>query len=306
MPDLHGRPPKMRCAAGSACTRTDKQHLAMMCHPEDAEWDASIGRTFIVDDQLIMSRMQDLFNATHQEHPTGGHDHSRYFQVEKVIGVSNDGIKREYDEQLKEIQRKTNPTTPQGLGSVSSLARSFVQQRGAVKKEHVLTYVTDLELELEKSVNEALLFHGVSEADALPILQNRVRIPEQRSQRDEPYGAGIYFAESVTRADANAPPDDTGLCCMIVSKVVLGNVLTTDAKQPDAKALLRKVNAKDFHSVCGDRRSIASPNGGWREFVIYEEKQSRPLYLVKYRRTNNFPGLSASVFSTGSFLSQSQ
>merc|ERR1712129_502704 len=100
----------------------------------------------------------------------------------------------------------------------------------------------------------------------------------------EMYGPGCYFAESVSRADCNSRPRNDGLRAMIISRVVLGSIYSTTEKSPDAGTLREKATSGGHRSICGDRRDLAGIYGGWRDFVVLEEAQSMPLFLVWYRR----------------------
>jgi len=93
----------------------------------------------------------------------------------------------------------------------------------------------------------------------------------------------------VTKADSYATKDDDGLFSILINKVVLGNIYMTDERNPDYKKIMRAINSKEYNSVCGDRRKIENFFGGWREFITYEERQSMPLYLVKYKRESTNP-----------------
>merc|ERR1712039_752210 len=100
----------------------------------------------------------------------------------------------------------------------------------------------------------------------------------------ELYGPGIYFAESVSKADTYAKPRADGLCGMIINRVLLGNIFVTTERNPSISQLMRKIHSRDYETICGDRTSIQGHFGGWKEFIVYEECQSMPLYLVWYKR----------------------
>merc|ERR1712217_121689 len=110
------------------------------------------------------------------------------------------------------------------------------------------------------------------------------------------YGNGATFLESSTKADQYAKADERGLYPMILSRVLLGSVRNlgvSNAKDafPDdeyKEQLARETSptGDQYNSICGDRRK-PPPNtiGGYyhyREFTLYDERQSMPLYLVWY------------------------
>merc|ERR1712183_796781 len=114
---------------------------------------------------------------------------------------------------------------------------------GLVKRQHLRSYC-----------NEWLLFHGTSRQAAESILSGAgdFVISLAGSATGTLYGKGIYFAESITKADEYAKLDD-GLCCVLVCRVVGGHVLYNDEVTPDPDLLQRKATSGEYHTVLGDR-----------------------------------------------------
>lgn len=161
--------------------------------------------------------------------------------------------------------------------------------RTGLKTEHILSHGVELEPDLDRSMNEAIMFHGTNETVADIVIRSRVRVLNKNASHGDLYGPGNYFAESVTKADSYSTKDDDGLFSIVLNKVALGSIYMTEERNPDYKKLMRAINSKEYNSVCGDRRKIENFWGGWREFIIYEERQSMPLYLVKYKRVQANP-----------------
>ena len=51
------------------------------------------------------------------------------------------------------------------------------------------------------------------------------------------YGNGVYFAESITKADEYARPDDKGVCTVLLCRIIGGRVHYNDEVDPDPQAL---------------------------------------------------------------------
>merc|ERR1740121_863357 len=101
------------------------------------------------------------------------------------------------------------------------------------------------------------------------------------------FGRGLYFAESCMKADEYTAKDSRGRCPMLLCRVVLGRINYCDAKYPHSVA--DDLEAKcigggkggGFHAVLGDREKV---RGTFREFVIFDNDQVYPEYLVWYSR----------------------
>merc|ERR1712107_697079 len=99
------------------------------------------------------------------------------------------------------------------------------------------------------------------------------------------FGAGIYFAESAMKADEYTKPDARGYLPLILNRVMLGNINYCDTDNPwDIKHDLEdscKPGKGDNHSVLGDREVVRKT---FREFIIYDNEQCYPEYIVWYKR----------------------
>lgn len=100
------------------------------------------------------------------------------------------------------------------------------------------------------------------------------------------YGPGIYFAESSSKADEYAGDDEDGLYrglyAMLLCRVSLGNPIVSKEVTPDVAKLAEELESDTVHSVLGDREAA---RGTFREFVIRDEHQAFPAYVIIYRRS---------------------
>jgi len=142
--------------------------------------------------------------------------------------------------------------------------------------------------ELDKSINEFLLFHGTSPTAAQSICDTEFSTSHAGLSLNR-YGDGILFAESSSKADEYAQDDAEGvyqsLYAMLVCRVTCGRMLSSLAKTPDAQALKSLCTGKEatYRSVLGDSE-VAS--GSSREFVVFDTDQAYPEYIIIYRRVD--------------------
>jgi len=222
----------------------------------------------VVDTELLR-RIQELFDATFQDRSDGQKSahKPRELEVVKVLRVDNRGVRCDYLRRREEIRASAREIDP------IETRTDFLDISGIIE-------------ELDGAVNEKVLFHGTAADIAKAILFTRVRVPESAKDASHGrlYGAGAYFAESVTKGDQYVAADVDGLFPMVINRVVLGHVKTVAEAVPKVEKLTDSWSVGEFDSICGDRTDIEGRWAGYREFVIYDASQSMPEYLVWYRR----------------------
>jgi len=208
---------------------------------------------------------------------------------------------------------------PQGysvVGVVRNMNRalwgSYALNRGAVIKEcesanggqpfRKVTDVKTVEVLLEdapnvEDCNEWFLFHGSSPHNCSSICNNGFTLSlagtgstwkDDGSKKGVPlYGDGIYFAESITKADeysemVEAGQPFAGCHTLLVCRVLGGRAQLCDTDKIDPAFLQKQVISGPFHSVFGDR--VAKLGKPYREMVVYDATQVYPEYVVYYRR----------------------
>lgn len=239
----------------------------------------------------LKEEVQRLFDATYQDRPdrdSSGHKPTRLIvvSVQSIEGCHALAASEKYLQTRKQI------------GELMSKRQDAVFP--TLVDDAVVSGATE---ELDPKVNEKLLFHGADAKHAIAIMTTRVRVPRaDQIVHGALYGPAAHFAESASKADqyvtAAAKGRHKGLYPMILNRVTLGSVRTlgmSNVKErfPDEgfKAeLLRTTFPRDTQqfSICGDRKNPpAGFKGGfshYREFCLYNENQSMPVYLVWYRR----------------------
>jgi len=229
----------------------------------------------VVDTDLL-GRIQELFDGTFQDRSDNHRSahKPRKLEVVKVLKIDNRGVRCDYLRRREEI-RASAPEIELIKAKTDYLDTSVIVE------------------ELDTAVNEKVLFHGTAADIAKAILFTRVRVPESGNDASHGrlYGAGAYFAESVTKADQYVEADVDGLFPLVINRVVLGRVKTVTEALPNAEKLSDGWAAGEYDSVCGDRRDLEARWAKYREFVTYNASQSMPEYLVWYRRHESGAGL---------------
>jgi len=135
----------------------------------------------------------------------------------------------------------------------------------------------------DEAVNEWYLWHGASAKGALSIADSEFKqsLAGTVTSKLPLYGRGTYMSDSCTKADEYAQAEDGGVYCLMLCRVMGGQVRYTDEVEPDAAALERDVLEGPYDCVLGDREKC---RGTFKEIVIYESSQAYPEYLVYYKR----------------------
>jgi len=132
---------------------------------------------------------------------------------------------------------------------------------------------------LDARLNEYLMFHGTSPAAAKGITETDFRLPKDHAH-GAIYGAGVYIAETNTKAHMYCSPDSRGWVPILIVRTLLGSIHNTEEERPDGNALLRSAQRGDYDSVCGDRRKLTWNFSGWREFIVYDHAAAVAEWIV--------------------------
>mmetsp|Transcript_130434 Transcript_130434/g.254148 ORF Transcript_130434/g.254148 Transcript_130434/m.254148 type:complete len:1153 (-) Transcript_130434:353-3811(-) len=133
-------------------------------------------------------------------------------------------------------------------------------------------------------VNEVFLFHGTSPDGALGIAHENFLLSLAGSSSGAAFGHGIYFAEDCIKSDEytrEAPNGHgfAGLRPLILCRVLLGRVVTSEDREVGLE--IEEVMQSKYDSLLADRRAAV---GTYREFIIFDENQANPEYILWYRR----------------------
>ncbi|CAE7308960.1 Tiparp [Symbiodinium sp. CCMP2592] len=134
---------------------------------------------------------------------------------------------------------------------------------------------------LHGECNEWYLFHGTNPVAAEAICQTDFKVSRAGSSTGTLYGKGLYFAESITKADEYAKPNEKGLYAVLICRVLGGKVRYTDEVNPDPEELVHSCIEGPYDSVCGDREKT---RGTYREFVLFDSEDVYVEYVIEYRR----------------------
>lgn len=134
---------------------------------------------------------------------------------------------------------------------------------------------------LAKEVNEWYLFHGTNPKVAKLICEGDFQVRTSGSNTGTLYGRGLYFAESITKSDEYAKPDENGNYAVLLCRVLGGRVLYNDEETPDPDELVHQCVEGPYDCVMGDRKKI---KGTYREFVVFDTEDVYAEYLIEYRR----------------------
>jgi len=139
---------------------------------------------------------------------------------------------------------------------------------------------------LEATANEVWLFHGCKPIAAKCITSDDFKLDLAGSSSGTLYGRGIYLAENSTKADEYSHQDAGGLYTMLLCRTTLGRLFYSAEVAPDPRKCEDACLKGDYHAVLGDRRAC---RGTFREFVVFDEDQVYPSYIVSYRRVMPLP-----------------
>mmetsp|Transcript_142707 Transcript_142707/g.443842 ORF Transcript_142707/g.443842 Transcript_142707/m.443842 type:complete len:515 (-) Transcript_142707:122-1666(-) len=139
---------------------------------------------------------------------------------------------------------------------------------------------------LDQRLNEVYLWHGTTPAAAMGISKSGFRLQYAGTKTGSMYGNGVYFAECSSKSDEYAADEldglYRGLYCLLLCRVVLGELLhLPTGGEATHQTIKTAIESEVFDSVLGDR---AASVGTYREFIVYQEDQVYPEYLVLYQR----------------------
>jgi len=129
--------------------------------------------------------------------------------------------------------------------------------------------------------NEWYLFHGTNPAAAKAICTSDFKVSRAGSSTGTLYGKGLYFAESITKADEYAKPNESGNYAVLLCRVLGGHVRYTDQITPDQEDLTYSCIEGPYDCVLGDREKT---RGTYREFVLFDSEDVYPEYVIEYKR----------------------
>eukprot|EP00446_Apocalathium_sp_SHHI-4_P010767 CAMPEP_0177161582 /NCGR_PEP_ID=MMETSP0367-20130122/5439_1 /TAXON_ID=447022 ORGANISM="Scrippsiella hangoei-like, Strain SHHI-4" /NCGR_SAMPLE_ID=MMETSP0367 /ASSEMBLY_ACC=CAM_ASM_000362 /LENGTH=350 /DNA_ID=CAMNT_0018607317 /DNA_START=1 /DNA_END=1053 /DNA_ORIENTATION=- len=264
---------------GKDLTQMDEIEVVAPSYWETQNMQSGAGRGLVPEGRQVINAMQQLLDQTWKNQWTRdrGKD-GKVLKFEVVMVQRNENVK----------------VWTQYYRTRELLAQKAAQEEWATYTSKTETEVQDCpeakafldKANLNKDVNEFYLFHGTRPTAARAICDNDFLINMAGTNAGTLYGPGIYLAEASSKSDEYSGEDTTGifqgLYAMLVCRVTCGNINYTDEVAPDVQGLVDSIlKVGSHHAVLGDREKC---RGTYKEFIVFNEKQAYPEYVILYRR----------------------
>lgn len=236
-----------------------------------------------IDNPVLRGLMQKMFDVTKASISTRDREGAvpRGYRVERIDSVMNADTWEKYIKRREKIVGEcskfaTAAPCPKDLWDLYGGGIQAVEEGKAILAAANVP-------PLEENANEFLLFHGTKAEAADNIAKNHFDM--SMACKTGLFGAGLYFAESISKGDEYVKPDGRNHFPVILARVSLGRMNYCDKKDPvkdPGTATLRDSCLKGgYHSVLGDRKKV---RGTYREFIVYDSEQVYPHFIVWYTR----------------------
>jgi len=284
----------METAGGQTACREEMEqavHRLRAHYKLPANWDveAMIGDSasrLLAKNEVTDRQLLGLFNTIVQKtaRPKWTRDRKggvpQSFEAVKAVQVLNGNIWRDYIQRRDEIAAQCRRLKARHDQSHWETTLGGTIMSMDCIRPHLSALDSDTPLSAE--ANEAWLMHGSSHEAAEGITSEDFDMT--RANPSGLFGAGVYFAESVSKSDEYVRGGMIGgreVFPLLLCRVCLGYVYYCDERRPDRRQLERNCIEKEWHSVLGDR---VKTSGTFREFIIYDSLQAFPAYIIYYAR----------------------
>eukprot|EP00746_Dinoflagellata_sp_MGD_P111392 gnl/MRDRNA2_/MRDRNA2_48201_c0_seq1.p1 gnl/MRDRNA2_/MRDRNA2_48201_c0~~gnl/MRDRNA2_/MRDRNA2_48201_c0_seq1.p1 ORF type:complete len:412 (-),score=105.41 gnl/MRDRNA2_/MRDRNA2_48201_c0_seq1:211-1446(-) len=223
----------------------------------------------------LVQPMQNLLSMTYKKVTTRDRKGATMPEDLKVIMVNrieNRDIYQAYAQEKKKVKDKR----PHPVTQLAKIRGGDVLTKG----------IESITGELDSRVNEVMLWHGTSPGGAQGIAKTGFRLDFSGSATGSMFGHGVYLAECSSKSDEYAKDDSDGiykgLYCLLLCRVTLGEMLTMTAGGDAVHGVVKAaMDSGAYESILGDREASV---GTYREFVVCNEKQVYPEFVVLYQR----------------------
>jgi len=216
--------------------------------------------------KLVDQTYRSAFTKDRQKHNPTNPKVPKGYTVKKVFRNENSHAWQEYACRLADVQHRDSP----------------IEQIADVKTTVAWANIGGAKADrLVHECNEWYLFHGTNPDAAASICKNDFKVSRAGSSTGTLYGKGLYFAESITKADEYAKPNSGGNYAVLLCRVMGGNVRYTAEVTPDPEDLVYSCIEGPYDSVCGDREKT---RGTYREFVLFDSEDVYVEYVIEYQR----------------------
>jgi len=97
----------------------------------------------------------------------------------------------------------------------------------------------------------------------------------EKAKHGKRFGEGAYFAEDLDKSMSYAPTGPDGAQYFLLCRVTCGEIYLTKQR--------KEVDAHENAKKAGKNSVLAIPDNGAREFIMLEECQVYPEFIVKLR-----------------------
>jgi len=238
-----------------------------------------------VGDPKIQENFQRLLNLTHRKVYTRdrlGQPVPDRLELVSVTTITNEDLWGDYMARRETIRREVQADG--GDFSQYTVDTQAESEEAPSAASITTSLAEDFAQPLMAEVNEVFLFHGTSAAAADAIATGNFKVNLAGSNAGTLYGRGVYMAENATKSDeyTRERPGDQ-LRYLLLCRTLLGRAYYSDTKETDPRQCEEACLRGKFHSVLGDRRKC---RGTFREFVVFDEDQVYPNYILAYKRIN--------------------
>mmetsp|Transcript_5374 Transcript_5374/g.16609 ORF Transcript_5374/g.16609 Transcript_5374/m.16609 type:complete len:945 (+) Transcript_5374:136-2970(+) len=236
--------------------------------------DVEVGQVPLGEAEL--ARLQGLLNVSYR---------TRGAAREAGTAVAPDGIELMRGSRLQSWQSWNRFAARQEAirAELSDLKNAGQLAAVSVANPIMSAHLDTLGISLDSETRCTWLFHGIRPQAVEDVVQPDFDISKAGSEDGRLYGRGVYLSEWCSQVDKLLRPDgNSGLRCMLLCRVALGNVLLDTAILPDVVHLVSQCTSGQYHCVLGDREERCP--GSTRDFVVYDKDQVYPEFLLWYRR----------------------
>lgn len=235
------------------------------------------------DDKINLSadereKMQKLVDVTYKDKATRDRKSDGMptrLVVTQVVRMEDSKMWRRFEQKRAELALKGQPKLMAEMPGSGAFKTS--PSRDAAELPSCLK-------ELTVDLNEAYLFHGSCPGGALGIGEDGFDMSRVGTNVGTMFGAGAYMAEASSKSDEYATEDPSGLFAgkfaLLLCRTLLGNMFyITESNIPRIEDALA---TGKFQTVLGDREAAVDT---YREFVVFDEAQIYPEYVIIYTRS---------------------
>eukprot|EP00929_Paragymnodinium_shiwhaense_P051825 TRINITY_DN26018_c0_g1_i1.p1 TRINITY_DN26018_c0_g1~~TRINITY_DN26018_c0_g1_i1.p1 ORF type:complete len:534 (-),score=113.57 TRINITY_DN26018_c0_g1_i1:98-1699(-) len=233
--------------------------------------EASLLKTF---QELFDGTYRNIWTRDRRKHNPKTPNVPKGYTVVRGFRCENSKFWKEYSvrraQMIQDREESADPSAEWELYKDVKSATAWDGKMGGVQEDHP-----------RQDCNEWYLFHGTNPKAAESICMNDFKISLAGGNTGTLYGRGVYFAESITKADEYAMSNGDGEFAVLLCRVLGGRVRYTAELQPDAEELVRSCIEGPYDCIMGDREKC---RGTYREFVFYDSENVYAEYIIHYKR----------------------